>query len=216
MAFVRKDFYHKQAKDKGYRSRAVYKLKELHKRFRLFKQNGRVLDLGAAPGGWVQVALEEVGKRGRIVGVDLLPIDPFPNKPNITLLLGDILDEDVQEEALSILGGKAHTVLSDMAPNISGIRLQDCARSFDLAMMALEVARRCLHPGGAFVVKIFPGDDMELYLKEMKLSFKKVKTTRPDATRKSSSEVYVIGTGFKPSSKPKTTEDAEDKSWSPI
>tara|TARA_B100001989_G_scaffold91931_2_gene63982 strand:+ start:3222 stop:3929 length:708 start_codon:yes stop_codon:yes gene_type:complete len=196
MAFVRKDHFHKKAKQAGLRSRAAYKLEELNKRFHLFKQNGKVLDLGAAPGGWMQVAAKAVGRHGRVVGIDRLEMDPLPFS-QATILLGDLLDPIVQEQALKEMNGPADCVLSDMAPNITGIRLTDCARSHELAMIALNVARRCLRTGGAFVVKIFPGDDLEDFRKEMKHSFRKVRTTRPEATRKTSSEIYIIGTQFR-------------------
>ncbi len=196
MAFHRKDHFYKQAKEEGLRSRAAYKLEELHKRFQIFPKGGRVLDLGAAPGGWLQIAADIVGPSGRIVGIDLLPIDPLPYR-QITLLQGDLLDEAVQKQAMDALEGKAHTVLSDMAPNISGIRVTDCARSYELALIALQIAQKMLLLGGSMVVKIFPGDDIDNFLFATKNLFKKVRTTRPEATRKTSSEVYVIATQFR-------------------
>lgn len=209
MGFKRKDYFHKRAKEQGYRSRAVYKLQELHKRFRLFRRGGRVLDLGAAPGGWIQVAAEHVGKKGTIVGVDLLPVDPLPI-PQAHIILGDITDEEIRQEALDTLGGRAHVVLSDMAPNITGIRITDCARSFDLSCCALDTAKRCLQRNGHFIVKIFPGDDFETFLKMCKTLFNKVKTTKPEATRKTSSEVYVICLEYNPP-KEKTVVASESK-----
>lgn len=203
MAYVRKDHFHRKAKQDGFRSRAAYKLEELNRRFRLFRQGGRVLDLGAAPGGWLQVAAQAVGKRGRVVGIDRLSINPLPYA-QLHILQGDLLDEEVQTQALELLGGRADCVLSDMAPNISGVRLTDCARSFELASLALHLAQACLKPRGAFVVKLFPGDEFEEFLAMMKQSFRKVRTTRPEATRKSSSEVYVIGTEFE-GNKPETS-----------
>ncbi len=196
MAYVRKDHFHQKAKKEGFRSRAAYKLEELDKRFHLFSKGGRVLDLGAAPGGWLQVAAKKVGKKGKVVGIDRLHINPLAEK-NVVILRGDLLDEEVREQALTALGGPATCVLSDMAPNITGVRFTDCVRSYELAMLALGIARRTLRIGGAFVVKIFPGEDFDNFLAEMKQSFRKVRTTRPDATRKTSSEVYVIGTNFK-------------------
>lgn len=196
MAFVRKDHFHKKAKREGYRSRASYKLQEIQKRFRIFRRGGKVLDLGAAPGGWLQVAAEMVKREGRVVGIDRLPIEPL-NKRNITILEGDLLDPEVREEALNVLGEKANVVMSDMAPNISGVRITDCARSFELSMLALDMARECLQVGGAFVAKIFPGSEFEEFLRECRQSFRKVRTTKPEATRKSSSEVYVIALEFR-------------------
>jgi 23S rRNA (uridine2552-2'-O)-methyltransferase len=210
MAFNRKDFFYKKAKEEGMRSRATYKLEELDKRFQIFRKGGRVLDLGAAPGGWLQIAADKVGPQGRVVGIDLLPIQPFPNS-TIHLLQGDLLDPEVQKLAMDALEGRAHTVLSDMAPPISGIRVTDCARSFELAMIALDIARKMLCEGGSMVAKIFPSEDSEVFLQEMKRSFRKVRTTRPEATRKTSSEVYVIGSFFRASEVEEKTETVEEK-----
>jgi 23S rRNA (uridine2552-2'-O)-methyltransferase len=196
MAFVRKDHFHRKAKTEGYRSRAAYKLQELQTRFSIFRRGDRVIDLGAAPGGWLQVAAEFVKREGRIVGIDLLPIEPLPF-PQLQILQGDILDPSTPQSLLSILGSRANVILSDMAPNISGVRITDCARSFDLAMMALQFARNAIEVGGNFIVKIFPGDDFDLFLSECKRSFRKVRTTKPEATRKTSSELYVICLNFR-------------------
>ncbi len=209
MAFVRKDHYHQKAKREGYRSRAAYKLQEIQKRFRIFRRGGKVLDLGAAPGGWLQVASEMVKREGRVVGIDLLPIEPL-SKRNITVFEGDLLDPAMQEQALEAFGEKATVVLSDMAPNISGVRVTDCARSFELAMLALNLARQCLQPGGSFVVKLFPGDEFETFLKECRQSFRKVRTTKPEATRKTSSELYIIALDFKKLSTPHTDTTVSD------
>lgn len=199
MAFVRKDHFHRKAKQEGYRSRATYKLQEVQKRFHIFRRGSKVLDLGAAPGGWLQVASEFIGREGHVVGIDRLPIEPLPGS-NITILEGDLLDPVVQQKALDALGGPAHVVLSDMAPNISGIHVTDCARSFDLAMIALTLAQQCLVSGGSFIAKIFPGDEFEDFLQACRQSFRKVRTTKPEATRKTSSEVYVIALQFRPDS----------------
>lgn len=196
MGFVRKDHFHKRAKKEGYRSRAVFKLQEIQKRFRIFPRGGKVLDLGAAPGGWLQVASEFVKREGKVVGIDRLPIEPLPLR-NVTILEGDLLDPDVRDEALDTLGGLADVVMSDMAPNLTGVRVTDCVRSFELSMIALNMARQCLKTGGSFVAKIFPGDEFDTFLKECRQSFRKVRTTKPEATRKSSSEVYVIAVDFK-------------------
>ncbi|TNE48842.1 MAG: RlmE family RNA methyltransferase [Deltaproteobacteria bacterium] len=196
MGFVRKDHFHKKAKKEGYRSRAVFKLQEIQKRFRIFRRGGKVLDLGAAPGGWLQVASEFVKREGKVVGIDRLPIEPLPLS-NVTILEGDLLDPEVREEALATLGGHAEVVMSDMAPNLTGVRVTDCVRSFELSMLALNMARQCLSAGGSFVAKIFPGDEFETFLHECRSSFRKVRTTKPEATRKSSSEVYVIALDFK-------------------
>jgi 23S rRNA (uridine2552-2'-O)-methyltransferase len=209
MGYKRKDHFHKKAKSDGYRSRAVYKLQEIQKRFRLFRQGNRVLDIGAAPGGWLQAVAEYVGKKGSIVGVDLLPIDPLP-LPQVQIILGDVNEPEVREETLNALGGKAHVVLSDMAPNTTGIRITDCARSHDLACIAFDMAMHCLRPGGHFVVKIFPGSDFEDYLGMCKQAFRKVKTTKPEATRKASVEVYVICTDFKGPPEPNEEETTQE------
>src|SRR6186713_941676 len=147
MAYTPQDRFFKKAKQDGYRSRAAYKLIELQQRFRLMNQGDKVVDLGAAPGGWLQIAAKLVGPNGKIVGVDLQPIQPF-QEPNIVLLQGDALSIKILAWIKEVLGGKANCVLSDMAPKLSGIRDADRARCQELNQTALQVAKELLRPGG--------------------------------------------------------------------
>jgi len=201
MSYKPNDAYYKKAKREGYRSRAAYKLIELQQRFRLIKAGDWVVDLGAAPGGWLQIAANYVGASGRIVGVDLQAIDAFGARP-ITLVQGDITDSDVQQKITEILGGPAHCVLSDLAPRLSGIRDADTARCLELNQTALKVAARLLRPGGTLLVKSFVNQELQSFTWELKKYFLSVQRTRPEATRQASSEVYFCATGFRPVKQP--------------
>jgi 23S rRNA (uridine2552-2'-O)-methyltransferase len=195
MTYKPHDHYFKKAKQKGYRSRAAYKLLELHQRFRLMKPGGSVVDLGAAPGGWLQVAAETVGPSGKVIGVDLQPIADF-RQPNIILLQGDITIIETHAKIKESLGGLAHCVLSDMAPKLSGIRDADVARCLELNRAALAVATQLLRPGGALLVKSFVSDELQPFTMELKKVFSAVQRTRPEATRQGSSELYLLAKGF--------------------
>lgn len=192
----RRDAYYWKAKREGYRSRAAYKLVELDRGQHLLKAGARVLDLGCAPGGWMQVALERVGPRGRVVGIDLAPVSPFP-QPNATVIQGDMRDPAVAEAAAEALGGPADVVLSDMSPKLSGIRDADIARSLDLVEAALAIARRLLRPGGAFVAKVFASPDTDALVARLRTAFQTLKVVEPEASRKASAELYLVGKGFK-------------------
>lgn len=196
MAFKRKDHYYKRAKDEGKASRAVYKLSELQKRFHLIEKGDVVVDLGCAPGGWMQELAPMVGPKGVIIGIDILPLK-IPLPAQCRFVLGDINDSAALEEVATAAGGKADAVLSDMSPNLSGIAFADAYRSYELALAALQFARRILRPGGNFAVKIFPGDEFADYVGELTGSFESVKNVVPDATRKTSSERYLVAKGFK-------------------
>ncbi|HEX9146564.1 MAG TPA: RlmE family RNA methyltransferase, partial [Candidatus Binatia bacterium] len=189
------DAYYKRAKQEGYRSRAAYKLIELQQRFHLIKAGDLVVDLGAAPGGWLQVAANYVGATGKVIGVDLQAIDPFPTRP-ITLLQGDITDSGIQQQIKEILGGPADCILSDLAPRLSGIRDADTARCLELNQTALRVAIQLLRPGGTLLVKSFVNQELQAFTSELKRYFSSVQRTRPEATRQASSEVYFCATGF--------------------
>ncbi len=189
----RKDHFYLKAKREGYRSRASYKLLEINDKFRLFRTGARVVDLGAAPGGWAQVALEKVGPEGTVVGVDLAPIEPMEG---VLFIRGDMTRADTIAATMEACGGVVDTVISDMSPNISGIYVTDQARSVHLATYALEFAEKVLRPGGSFVAKVFEGDLFPSYLVRIRASFGHVKVTSPGASRNSSSEVYVVGKGF--------------------
>ena len=195
MIYKPNDAYYKRAKQEGYRSRAAYKLIELQQRFHLIKAGDFVVDLGAAPGGWLQVAANYVGTTGKVIGVDLQPIDPFRAR-SITLLQGDITDSGIQQQIKEILGGPADCILSDLAPRLSGIRDADTARCLELNQTALKVAFQLLRPGGTLLVKSFVNQELQALTSELKRYFSSVQRTRPEATRQASSEVYFCATGF--------------------
>jgi 23S rRNA (uridine2552-2'-O)-methyltransferase len=196
MPYQPRDAYYKKAKQEGYRSRAAYKLIELQERFRIVKPGDRVVDLGAAPGGWLQVAAKLAGASGRVVGVDLDPIGPL-GVNNVLLVQGDIASEATQAKVKQLLDGSADCVLSDLAPKLSGIRDADCARSLALNLTALNVARRLLRAGGSFLVKSFVGPELDTFSQELKKSFRSIQRTRPEATRRGSSEIYFLGRDFR-------------------
>jgi 23S rRNA (uridine2552-2'-O)-methyltransferase len=200
MSYNPQDSYFKKAKQEGYRSRAAYKLLELQQRYRVFKAGDRVIDLGAAPGGWLQVTAKVVGPDGKVIGVDLESIQPLPER-NVILLSGDIRSEEVQLKIRQLIGGPAHCVLSDLAPKLSGIRDADMARCLELNRTALAVAFELLRPGGALLVKSFISDDLQLFTAELKQHFSAVQRTKPEATRQGSSEFYFFAKGFLPISR---------------
>ncbi|MDX9989107.1 MULTISPECIES: 23S rRNA (uridine(2552)-2'-O)-methyltransferase RlmE [Thiothrix] len=188
------DEFVKKAQQEGYRSRAVYKLKEIQEKDRIIQPCMKVLDLGAAPGGWSQYATQLIGRKGRIVASDILPLDPLPF---VEFVLGDFRDDAVLAEILGLLGDdKADLVISDMAPNMSGVDAVDQPRAVHLCELALDMARQVLKPGGAFLVKLFQGAGSEEYMREVRSSFKTVKVRKPAASRPRSREVYVLAQGF--------------------
>jgi 23S rRNA (uridine2552-2'-O)-methyltransferase len=194
----KKDPYYRQAKAQGYRSRAAYKLQQVHTKFGIFKKGMTVLDLGAAPGGWSQMALELVGDKGRVVGVDLDHIKPL-EKGDAVFIRGDMTKDATKDRIREALGeSKCDVVISDMSPNISGNYSMDQARSVHLATAALNVARELLKPGGTFLVKVFEGEDFQEYLEDLRKSFRMVKRHSPPSSRSSSSELYVLCKGFRP------------------
>ena len=189
------DPYVQKAKAEGYRSRAAYKLLELDRKDRLFAPGQLVVDLGAAPGSWTQVAVAKLGARGRVVAVDVLPMEPLPG---VQFVEGDFREQEVLDALFVALGGrKADLVISDLAPNISGIGVSDQARSMHLAELALEFARQCLKPGGSLVVKVFQGAGFAEFLLAMRQAFAKVGSRKPEASRGRSSEMYLLGKGLK-------------------
>jgi len=196
VAYQPKDKYYRKAKREGYRSRAAYKLLEISQRFRLIRPGNHVVDLGAAPGGWLQVVSELVGARGRVYGFDLQTMRPFPQK-NIQLYQLDVLADHSTEEIRHKLGRSVDCVLSDMAPRLSGIRDADLARALELTEKGYEVACGLLKPGGVFLFKTFMGVELGEVLKAMSRRFQNVQRVRADATRKGSSEIYVVAKGFK-------------------
>lgn len=188
------DPYVRAAQRQGLRSRAAFKLVELDDRHGLLRPGGRVLDLGAAPGGWTQVAVERTAPGGRVVAVDLLPMDPIAGA---TILQGDFHDEQVAAAALAALGGTADLVLSDMAPNTTGHGTTDHLRVMALAELALDTALAALAPRGGFVAKVFQGGAERAFLESLRRSFRAVRHAKPPASRKDSSELYVVATGFR-------------------
>ena len=185
------DVYVQRAKAEGYRSRAAYKLIEVVERDKLLKPGMVVVDLGATPGGWSQVAAAKVGERGRVIALDLLPMDSLRN---VTFLLGDFREDAVVKALEQELAGRPiDLVLSDMSPNISGIALSDQARAMYLAELALEFAVKHLKPGGGLLVKVFQGSGFQEFLRVMRSRFKQVVTRKPEASRGRSNEMYLLG-----------------------
>jgi 23S rRNA (uridine2552-2'-O)-methyltransferase len=195
MAYNPRDSYFRRAKQEGYRSRAAYKLLELQQRFRLLKAGDRVVDLGAAPGGWLQVAARIVGPRGKVIGVDLQPIDGF-RETNVLVVQGDITADETHEEVKKLLAAPAHCVISDLAPKISGIRDADMARCLLLNQAALRFAAGLLKSGGNLLIKSFISNDLHAFTLELKSYFRFVERTRPEATRQASSEFYFCAKDF--------------------
>ncbi|HEX8375303.1 MAG TPA: RlmE family RNA methyltransferase [Methylobacterium sp.] len=193
------DPYVARAKREGYRSRAAFKLLEIDERFKLLRPGQRVVDLGAAPGGWSQVAAKVVGETGRIVGIDLLEIEPIPGVEFIAL---DFLDPEAPRLLTEMLGGPADLVFSDMAANTTGHKQTDHLRIIGLAETAAEFAREILAPGGAYLAKVFQGGTEGSLLAELKRDFSAVRHVKPNASRADSSELYVLATGFRGSAAP--------------
>lgn len=194
--YLPQDRYFQQAKKAGYRSRAAFKLLEIDKKFHLFKQGAVIVDLGGAPGGWSQVALKAVGTSGFVVAVDLEVLKPF-NAKNCVTLQADLTAPETVVRIQAELTHPTDIVLSDMAPKTSGVPFQDHVRSMELASCALNVANQLLRPGGSLVVKVFPGEDFATFKKRLKTQFDKVNEFSPEATRRSSKEIYLIAKGFK-------------------
>lgn len=188
------DHYVKKSQEDGYRSRASYKLLELHEKDRLFKPGMTVVDLGSAPGGWSQVAARLVGEKGRVVASDILPMD---NLGGVTFVQGDFTEQSVFDQLMVEIDGGADLVISDMAPNMSGNASIDIPNAMYLVELALDMAKQTLKPGGVFVAKVFQGEGFEELISEMRPLFKKVYSRKPDASRARSREVYQIGFGFK-------------------
>ena len=189
------DPYVKQAQKEGYRSRSAYKLIQLNERDRLLRPGMLVVDLGAAPGGWSQVAGRIVGAKGRVVASDILPMDGLNQ---VDFVQGDFTDQGVFDEILALLGGrKADIVICDISPNISGVDSADQAASIYLVELALDMACKVLKANGDFVAKVFQGEGSDQYLKDVRQHFTKLSVRKPDASRSRSREVYLVAKGFK-------------------
>ena len=191
-----------EARAKGYRSRAAFKLIEIDERLHLLRKGARVIDLGCAPGGWIQVAL--LRGAAKVVGVDLLAIDPLP--PAV-ILQGDFTDPAIDERLIEALGGPADVVLSDVAPNTMGHRKTDHLRIIALVEAAAEFAARTLKPGGAFVAKAFQGGETAGVIKRLKAEYANVRHIKPKSSRSDSAEVYLVATGFKGARTPPAGEE---------
>lgn len=189
------DFYVRRSVEQGYRSRAAYKLKEIDDKDHLLKPGGVVVDLGCAPGGWCQVAAERMGGQGRIVGIDLLEMTGLNH---VDFIQGDFSEEGPLAELEALLAGqRVDLVMSDMAPNITGVAVSDQARAYHLAELGLEFAEKWLKPGGAFLVKVFQGAGFEDYVRRLRAVFRGVVVRKPDASRDRSREVYLLGRGLR-------------------
>lgn len=189
------DPFVKEAKKQGYVSRAAFKLSAIQEKDKIFKAGMTVIDLGAAPGGWLQIASQCIGDRGRIIALDLLPLEIMP--PHVTFIQGDFNDQSVLDQLIDALNSKkADVMISDMAPNFSGQSCVDLPRSIHLLELALDCAEKVLKPGGTFLFKAFQGEGLEMFLKAVKLAFTQVKYRKPEASRSESKELYVLAIGF--------------------
>lgn len=189
------DPYVKMAQAQGYRSRAVFKLKEINDKDNLIKSGMNIVDLGAAPGGWSQFARQLLGKNGRLVALDILPMEPLDG---VDMIIGDFREESVLNELYAVLNNAPiQLVLSDMAPNMSGNKSTDQARAMYLCELALDTAKTVLAKNGSFLVKIFQGEGFEAYFKEVGQVFNSVVIRKPKASRPRSNEVYILAKGFK-------------------
>jgi 23S rRNA (uridine2552-2'-O)-methyltransferase len=192
----KREYYYKKAKEENYRSRATYKLVQTNEKYGFIQRNDIVVDLGAAPGGWIQAARKMTGKNGYVLGVDLKPIDPFTQE-YIRTIIADFTEPGIVEQILSFIPRKADVVLSDAAPNITGVWEVDHARQIDLATNALEIAQCVLRPNGNFFVKVFEGELLNDFILTVKKLFDTVMMVKPQASRQKSSEMYLLALGLK-------------------
>lgn len=192
----KKDPYYKRAKADDYRSRASFKLKQLDKKFKIIKNGNNVVDLGAAPGGWSQVALEKVGDDGVVVGVDLNRIRPF-SVDNFHRVRGDFNNLEVQNKIKDFISGDVNVIMSDASPSLTGIKDIDHLRSIDLINCVIDISDNMLVNGGNLVMKIFQGSEYKDTVDNLKSKFKILKTTKPASSRKKSKEMYVVGLKFR-------------------
>lgn len=191
----KKDQFHLLAKERGFRSRASFKLLQVAKRYRFIKRGDRLLDLGAAPGGWLQAARQLVGEEGYVLGVDKQPIEDLPNQ-NVITIAADTTQSDVIERIRSLSGSVFDVLVSDLSQNLSGVWEVDQARQIELARTALRIARDVLRPGGNMLVKVFQGSELKDFQIEMKSSFQTLRIVKPPASRPESAELYFLGLGF--------------------
>jgi 23S rRNA (uridine2552-2'-O)-methyltransferase len=201
----KREYYYKKAKEENYRSRATYKLVQANEKYGFIQRNDIVVDLGAAPGGWIQAARKMTGKNGFVLGVDLKPIDPFTQE-YVRTIVADLTEPGIVEQIRSFLPREADVVISDAAPNITGVWEVDHARQIDLATKSLEIAQCLLRPSGNFFVKVFEGDLLNDFIQTVKNLFETVKIVKPQASRAKSSEMYLLALGLK--SKGKCEEES--------
>jgi len=192
----KRDYYYKKAKQEKYRSRASYKLFQAIKKYGFIEHGDVVVDLGAAPGGWIQAARKTVGNKGFVLGVDLKPIEPF-TQSYVRTIICDITDREALKQILEMLPRKADAVVSDAAPNISGIWEVDHARQMELSQQALEIAKEILKPSGSFFVKVFQGDMLNDFIQKVKQNFVNVVLVKPEASRAKSAEIFILGRSLK-------------------
>jgi len=192
----KRDYYYKKAKAENYRSRATYKLSQAAAKYHFIRKDDVVVDLGAAPGGWIQAARKIVGKKGFVLGVDLKPIAPFPQE-YVRTIVADINEPETLQQILDFLPRKADVVISDASPNISGVWEVDHARQIDLAAQALKIALSVLRPSGNFFVKVFEGDMLADFVKTVEKHFVAVKVLKPKASRAKSSEMFLLAMNLK-------------------
>jgi 23S rRNA (uridine2552-2'-O)-methyltransferase len=188
----KRDYFYRRAKEERLRSRAAYKLLEMIEKYCLIQEGDVVVDLGAAPGGWMQVALRAAGESGFILGVDIKEIEPF-EATNSRSIIADITDQSIVETIKDFLPSSADVVVSDVSPNISGVWEVDHARQIDLARRSLFIAATLLKPGGNFFVKVFQGNLLDDFISEMRMQFEYVRLLKPKASRRKSSELFAVG-----------------------
>jgi 23S rRNA (uridine2552-2'-O)-methyltransferase len=191
---ARRDYYRKLAKNDGYRSRSAYKLKQLNNSYHIFKSRNKVVDLGCAPGGWLQVLEEEIGNQGKIIGIDQKEVLPLKFA---TILQGSIEDPYMVQKIIEVLNGRADVVLSDLAPNVSGIWDIDHARQISLTRSALTIVRKLLRKNGSAIFKVFEGEMLKQLKEDLAIHFEYVHYSKPDASRRESSELYMICLNFR-------------------
>jgi len=201
------DYYYRAARREGYRSRSALKLKEIAQKYHILRRGSSVADLGAAPGGWLQVEREFVGSDGLVIGIDISPIRPLPFE-NVKLIQGDIASPETREKIYSIAGRKLDVIVSDLAPKFTGVHDVDHSRQIGLALMALESAKMLLKRNGSMIIKVLMGSEFKSFQNETVRLFRNVRICKPAASRDTSSEVYLVCTGFKGEPSPPSPSEA--------
>lgn len=192
----KRDYYYKKAKEEKYRSRSAYKLFQAIEKYHFIREGDVVIDLGAAPGGWIQAARKTVGIKGFVLGVDIRSVEPFAEH-NVRTIIGDISEQETLQQIVELLPRKADALISDVSPNISGVWEVDHARQIDLAQQALNIAFEALRPAGNFFVKVFQGDLLDDFTAKVKKSFQTANVIKPKASRGKSAEMFILAMGLK-------------------